>query len=211
MKTLVQDVKLTDNINLINIIGTLSKEVTHSHMFDNKMFYFFEVEVISAKTNRVDTIQVFVPEDMIIIEGKIIEEGTTIDIKGKLVHSKVKGKSDVAVLADKLEVVSSDTAHVNQLYVAGKISKSYDMIKLDGGKVSKNIIIKHTDKDGRYFNLKVSSWNGLAKKVDSNYKVDDDIIIRGRFESKEQDESGESINLHRALATVVLDGKSVNG
>lgn len=206
------NVELSPNINYVHVIGKVIKEVTPSHLFDGKMHYFLKVQVDHGEEKKADIIQAFIPEDMIVAENNhIIDIGDTVNFVGNLVHTRIEGKLDVSVLAKTIEVVDESTEHLNILYLEGKIFKSYELKLLKNNKMMKNIIVRHdsSEYEGKYFTIKAVTWNSLAKRLDSDYKEGDTIVIKGRFKSREVPTTNSKlINLHEVLVNVLIDKDS---
>ena len=116
---------------------------------------------------------------------------------------------DVSVVADTVELVDPSTKHISVFQLECTIYKSYEIKVNQGGKCTKNIIVRHESSkyENKFFNMKVVTWNSLAKKLDSNYKEGDSIIIKGRFKSREDTSGDKTIYLHEALANIILEKK----
>lgn len=200
------DIKLTPNINNVKVVGKVIKGVTSSHIFSGQLFYFFLLEVKYANNKRSDVIHIFIPEDKILSENKIIDIGDMMEVTGPLVHSKMGEKFDVSILAEEVTLMPADADYENILYVGGRIHKMYDITNIEGtNKIVKSFIIKHESEDGRFFTLRVVTWNNLAKLVDKQYKEGDIIVVKGRFESRESNNGEQKIYLHEALANIIID------
>lgn len=198
------------NKNYAHVVGEVVKEVTPSHLFSDKMYYFLKVEVRN-NSKKTDIIQAFVSEDMIINNDHIIDIGDTVDFSGYLVYTKIEGRSDTAILVTTINIVDSTCNHCNSVYLEGEILKSYELKSLKNGKYLKNMIIRHESliHEGMYFNIKVIARNSLAQKIDNDYNEGDSIILKGKFRSKKvTSDRNKVIYLHEISANILINKDS---
>lgn len=190
--------------NSVKVVGTLANNISVSHTYSEEVYFFLAIEVRHDETS-LDVIHVFAPESLVL--SKDLVKGDTLCIKGKLVHSKAKGRYDVSVVAETLDKVPTiEVSCDNTVSVSGTINQSYPLKYLDKyGKSVKVLILKntHNDGSGRYFTLRVVAWNKLAESLESNYNVGDKVLVQGKLESKEIFTGDTSVNLHEVVATSI--------
>lgn len=206
----MERVELVSNINYAQVVGKIIEEVTPSHLFGGEMYYFVKVECHNGK--KVNNIQMFLPESLLVQNNKMVGINDTVEVEGHLVYTKVNGKQNISVSIDKIQIVDESTEHKNSIHLEGAIVRTYELrsaVKNDSKSI-KSIIIKHesSKEDEGYFTARVITWNSLAKKVDKDYKVGDVIVIKGELKSFTKKVDNKCIDYHEILAKVVLNKKS---
>lgn len=171
------------------ILKGLIRDIEDSHNIGD--IQYSKANLIVPRNNGID--------DIISLRFKKFsnnyKEGQEISLIGNIRSysrqiSKDKNKVDIYVFTyfDKPEDDELDESN-NEFIIDGRICKIEDLRKLPGGKqnihfiIANNLEIAGNQKLNSY--LPCIAWGKLAKDINSNFKTNDSIHIRGRLQSRE--------------------------
>ena len=214
-KNVINQSDIKETTNHVVLAGALETAPSYSHEYDGVRFYSIRIRVYRSSGNKYDVLHAFIPESYLIINDTLLDSGVRVRLEGYVVQSELKDMSDISVVAESIEVISSDTKDENCLHIGGTIHRIFEMRPINGSKkVVKPMIIKHTMTIGekaRNLTIKVSCWNNTAKLADTKYQAGDQVFIRGQLESKAvkldkaKKDKKSTVVLHEASAAVILD------
>lgn len=198
--------------NSVSLIGEVIGAPVYSHKFDNTDYYSIRLNVKrSPKSSKYDNIHVFINNDQLVINGKLVDAGTRLAVSGYLVQSVLHNMSDLSVVATEVE--TSDNPDENAVYLVGTLNKLFDLKELaNTTKVVRSLILHHSDticNKPRNLSALVNCWNNTAKLLGDKFNVSDDLVVRGQLESRNltSKEDGTPVVLHQisALTLYPLD------
>ena len=195
-----------NNTNHVEVVGTIITAPTYSHEYNGIKFYSTRLNVLRHKSTKFDYIHAFVPADLISIDGRFLEEGDRIAITGSLVNSNLCQLVDISISADKVELTDADDR--NDFTITGKIYRMLDTSKVaNSSKIVKSLIIKHEGENSNV-TIKCAFWNNLARLIESDYEIDQEVLVKGRLFSHDKlatNTHGEEVNitLHETAANII--------
>jgi len=202
---------IDQNVNYVRVEGKIQSSPVFNHVFDDIGYYSMVIEVprISGKS---DFIKVILQEKMLVVNGVLLDFGMLVGVVGSLVQSMKYGYKDVLVLANAVDIIDvpgrGEEGFENTVVFGGCIHQWYPIREVSEGKELKVSIIKN-DVGKRPVMLKVVSWGKSAYYMESNYSLEDNIIVKARLESrmkppKEGYNTEEYIRTHESSLLSIL-------
>lgn len=175
---------MSDN-NYIELIGTITKDLTSSRKQFDEQFYFSEISVCRTNKDVKDIIPIMITEKN--INGINIKKGARVFICGEFrsYNDFVDGKAKL-----KLFVFVKEIAHAcsdddcNNAYVYGHICKAVTFRSTPLHKEISDIMLAINRPYGKSDYIPCIAWNENARYI-SAANVGDAVEINGRIQSRE--------------------------
>lgn len=172
-------------MNFIYLKGII-KNIKYSHTIGDTVFNRADL-IVKRDDGR---------EDLIILKFKEFTLSTKEDCEIELIGNvrsfsqKMDGKNRVEIYVfSYFDRIEENYENDNVVILEGKICKKDTIRKTSNGKhyihyiVANNIITEDNQKITSY--IPCVAWGKLAKEIESNYGVGDDIHIEGQLQSRE--------------------------
>lgn len=172
-------------MNSIYLKGFI-KNIKYSHTIGDTVFNKADL-IVKRPDGR---------EDIIVLKFKEFslsaKEDREIDLVGNVrsFSHQVEGKNKVEIYVfSYFDLIEEEHKTANEVILEGKICKKDTLRKTSSGKhyihyiVANNIIIEGNQKINSY--IPCVAWGKLAKEIDINYDVGDDVHIEGQLQSRE--------------------------
>jgi primosomal replication protein N len=172
-------------MNFIYLKGII-KNIKYSHTIEDTVFNRADL-IVKRDDGR---------EDLIILKFKEFtlsaKEDCEIELIGNVrsFSQQMEGKNRVEIYVfSYFDRIEEDYENDNVVILEGKICKKDTIRKTSNGKhyihyiVANNIITEDNQKINSY--IPCVAWGKLAKEVESDYIVGDDIHIEGQLQSRE--------------------------
>ena len=172
-------------MNFIYLKGII-KNIKYSHTIGDTVFNRADL-IVKRDDGR---------EDLIILKFKEFTLSTKEDCEIELIGNvrsfsqKMDGKNRVEIYVfSYFDRIEENYENDNVVILEGKICKKDTIRKTSNGKhyihyiVANNIITEDNQKINSY--IPCVAWGKLAKEIESNYGVGDDIHIEGQLQSRE--------------------------
>lgn len=172
-------------MNSIYLNGII-RNIQYSHTIEGTTFNKAEL-IVKRNDGR---------EDLLILKFKEFSmqfsDGKEIELIGNIrsFSKQVEGKNRVEIYVfSYFDQVDEEYQSTNAAQIDGKICKKDTLRKTSSGKhyihyiIANNIITEDNQKINSY--IPCVAWGKLAKEIETNYNVGDDVCIDGQLQSRE--------------------------
>lgn len=176
----------TENNN-VTIAGTISSELIFSHEVYEESFYTFMLEVPRLSTVK-DIVRITISEKF--LSGINLNIGGKVQIKGQFRSynnfTNIGNKLILTVFVKDIEEIDDCTDNVNEnsIYLNGYICKQPVYRITPFGREIADILLAVNRSYNKSDYIPCIAWGRNAKYAE-NLKIGDNVIIKGRIQSRE--------------------------
>lgn len=182
---------VTTTYNKAFLVGKLRGKFEHNYTSSatNEKYYKANISV-PRKSGQEDHVRIMVPEKLIRDNFEELERGTFIKVSGALcshLHTEVgKQRLRLYILVEKIEFYAHQEPPKlnNCIYLKGRIHKTpFKRNAVVSGKVITDLFLSVVREGSKWDFITCITWGITACKV-SKLKVGDEIVIKGRLQSR---------------------------
>lgn len=201
------------DINKVELLGTLRSTPYCSHEYDNSKIYTLILSIDRGYENLkiVDDIKVYVTSDSDEYM-KNLKVGSKYSLSGHVVFSRVAGAPSIAVACNYSDIVESDDESLdsNLLTVSGKIISISSLNVNHSNKDYIRMIIEVLDNDRRV-TIRLIALNKTTVYIKNNISEGDQVTVTGSLEADRVLFTTDKYNnkIHQMLCRVGYINKKV--
>lgn len=173
--------------NVVNVTGTLVKELEFSHTLFGENFYFGLINIGRLGSENSDTLPITVSEKLIDVKGT--EPGTKLYINGqfrsfnKVDEANNKRHLILAIFCKDIQIVSGDTDDNNSIELSGYICKNPIFRKTPKGREITDLLVAVNRSYGRTDYIPCIAW-GRNAKFTAGMEIGTHLSLSGRIQSR---------------------------